>query len=1409
MRGNNKITQDDSSNIVFQIIQWYSVDYDYDPNDISKYLIKVFGVTEQGISVSLNILDYTPFFFIKIHHSYKNKSILESQLEDFINDKFCNLHSSIRNSLMEVKIIKKKDFWGFTNNEHASFARFKFKNIKGYRAAIKILSYAVHIPKISKEKFKYKLYESNIDPFLRMMHISDIEPAGWVEVTKYNLNESNLQTHCQIDIECNWKNIKRIHKEKIAPLIVASYDLECTSSHGDFPVPRKNYSKVVYEIIQYFNIHKFDDNIKDTLQSEILKIFDSNIEGIFNKVFTKRKVNIDNIDITLKKNMDQLFTILNGKLQYKCDPKNYKEMMERSQNNIHDNEDDTSDSQNKDNIMNMLIEKLGDFDENNNWSGIFPELEGDQIIQIGTTMHKYGEKECYSRYIFTLGTCDPIENVQVISCTTEKELLLKWRDLIINIDPDIITGYNIFGFDMTYLYFRSIELNIMDDFCKLGRIMDKTSPYYEKLLSSSALGDNILKFIDMEGRVIIDIMKVVQRDHKLDSYKLDNVAHHFMKMNKNDVNPSDIFRLQKGTSTDRCIVARYCVQDCELCNNLIIKLEIIANNIGMCNVCYVPLSYIFMRGQGIKIFSLVAKECREADFIIPTLNSYSDDKENENDEGYEGATVLTPVVGIYIDNPIAVLDYASLYPSSMISENLSHDTIILNEKYDNLPGYEYLNIEYDVYEKINDVKVKTGVKTVRFFQNEKGTIPKILMKLLKQRKETRKKIEYQTVLDINNKEYIGLIKEKEDTIVITNLDGTSNEVSRDNIKSINNTYNDFQKAVLDGLQLAYKVTANSLYGQCGSKVSSICMKELAACTTATGRKMILTAKEFIEKNYPAETIYGDSVTGYTPILIRHDKLFKMETIEELAKKYGNNKWVKCVEIGKQDKESCEIEDVESWTSDGWTKIHRVIRHELVSSKKIIRIKTKAGTVDVTDDHSLLDLNKNKITPKDLKLGDSILHAPFPIHEFYIVKRSNWLEYKTQNIFSIYTKEEAYLLGIKFATIKDIDIPYIILNSSYSLQSSFYQGLSIFKNCIDEQVKLAFITFLEDLLGYTKKETTITDMNEIPYSGFVYDLTTDNHEFQAGIGKIIVHNTDSLFIKFDIKDLNGNPIKGKDAIMPSIKMAQDASKNFKQYLKPPHDLEYEKSFSPFILFSKKRYCAMKYEFDDKKCKFNSMGISLNRRDNAQIVKYIYGGCIDIILKEHDIKKSIKFLQDSLKNLIDDKYPLEDLVISKSLRSNYKNPLAIAHKVLADRISSRDPGNKPQTSDRIPYVYIQVKEEKGKKILQGNRIETPNYIKNNKLKPDYEFYIQNQIMKPVLQLYALILEDLEGYRKGKNYYSDMYQRLLIEKNGDEKKAKDRYNDLREIDVKTLLFDPLLHKLSNKKNGLQEITNYFKKI
>ena len=197
----------------------------------------------------------------------------------------------------------------------------------------------------------------------------------------------------------------------------------------------------------------------------------------------------------------------------------------------------------------------------------------------------------------------------------------------------------------------------------------------------------------------------MQREYKSDSYKLDNVASIYLGDKKDDLKPKELFEKYRGNSEDRCVIAKYCIQDCALVNRLLHKLKILENNIGMGNVCLVPLNYLFKRGQGIKIFSLISKQCMDKNLTIPVINNYTNfDLDND---GYEGAVVLEPKEGMYLNDPIVVFDYGSLYPSSMISKDLSHDRYLLDEKYRiDDPNIEYIDVSYDLYEGKGDKKKK-------------------------------------------------------------------------------------------------------------------------------------------------------------------------------------------------------------------------------------------------------------------------------------------------------------------------------------------------------------------------------------------------------------------------------------------------------------------------------------------------------------------------------------------------------------------------------------------------------------------------------------------------------------------------------------------------------------------------------
>jgi hypothetical protein len=169
-------------------------------------------------------------------------------------------------------------------------------------------------------------------------------------------------------------------------------------------------------------------------------------------------------------------------------------------------------------------------------------------------------------------------------------------------------------------------------------------------------------------------------------------------------------------------------------------------------------------------------------------------------------------------------------------------------------------------------------------------------------------------------------------------------------------------------------------------------------------------------------------------------------------------------------------------------------------------------------------------------------------------------------------------------------------------------------------------------------------------------------------------------------------------------------------------------------------------------------------------------------------------------------MDKLTITKALRSDYKNPQQIAHRVLADRIAQRDPGNKPKPGDRMRFVHI---VNDNKKSLQGEKIETPEFILENNMKIDYTFYITNQLMKPLQQLFGLALEDIFRIR-GKDKCIDTYRKDVETLQCDFPdleifmKKKEKYCSTK---IKGLLFDDFLTKIFNEKHGIQLISKFFR--
>jgi DNA polymerase elongation subunit (family B) len=1474
--------------------------------DTNVFMIQMFGVDEHGKTYSVVVEGFRPFFYVMVNDKWS--ITMKEQFIAHLKEKMSK-SGYYSDSITESKLIKRKKLYGFDNKKEHKFIFIEFANINAFNKA-KNLWYSDYQSghQLFKNGYEYldtniMLYEANIPPLLRFFHIRDISPSGWIAIPKKKVVEKKdtfKTVNCDYEFVTNLKNIIPLNdKETRVPYKIMSFDIEASSSHGDFPVPIKTYKKLATNIVEYFEeagIDNFNkDSIKEVLQNIILTAFGYGSMTEIDLVYPKKHPDSKEAVIHLFNKWVECKVRSLKKSEEFTDANTLENMFEKMSKEInHENEEideeNTSDianestnysklkhfnnikeySDKKATIIDVLLDKKYEREGKLNELNItlistFPKLEGDKVTFIGSTFMNYGNKDPHFNHCVVLNTCSkiPMDNSEVETYATEKEVLLAWQQLVQRENPDIIIGYNIFGFDYEFMFRRAEENNCVEDFLKLGRNKDEICGTKDKVsgkwkIEESSIqiasGQHDLRFIKMNGRLQVDLYNFYRRTENLTSYKLDYVAGNFIgdfakkvehnssenkstisttnltglligsyihieeighsvdyygdgakylvteidKENnkfiidaiikpdfnkkvrwclaKDDVTPKDIFRMTNGTADDRSVIAKYCIQDCNLVHYLFNKSDILTGFIEMAKICSVPINFLVMRGQGIKLQSLIANECRKIRTLIPVI------EKGDLDEGYEGAIVLPPKCDLYLDNPVACNDYASLYPSSMISENLSHDSKVWTKEfdlagnlieewgykdtngnyiYDNLPDYEYVDVQYDTYRyfrkhpKAAAKKIKCGYKICRFIQpqrdGESAIMPAILKKLLKARKDTR--------------------------------------------KMIPNEKDEFMKQVLEQRQLGYKVTANSLYGGCGAKTSSFYEKDIAACTTAMGRKLLTYGKRIIEECYAnkicetkrhglvltnAEYIYGDSVVSYTPIYIKVNDKIEIITIEELANKYGNNNWILCKEEGKQDKEFCELNGIESWTEKGWTKLYRVIRHILASHKKIIRILTHTGLVDVTDDHSLIKADGTEITPNNVNIGSELLHNPL-------------LEKVEQNKYK--QNDDSY--SKIFDNMVDAAIFINYLNNNHTN----------FEIEVSDNLKI-IINSLRDSINIDVSKSSVKKIQEIEYSGYVYDLTTKNHHFAAGVGNLIVHNTDSVFYTFNLQTPDGQPIRGKDALEITIELAQEAGEIAAKFLKEPHDFEYEKTFMPFCLLSKKRYVGMLYETDPNKCKRKEMGIVLKRRDNAPIVKDVYGGIIDILMKKQSIPDAIQFLKDCLQNIVDEKYPIEKLIITKSLRSGYKNPKAIAHKVLADRITARDPGNKPGPGDRIPFAYISVG---GKKVLQGDKIETPTFIIENKLKIDYSFYITNQIMKPVQQLFALVLEKIWTMKNKRpkilKYKKDIES--LKEKYGDDdEEFEEKREEIRCKEIKALLFDEYLRETNNEKAGNQSVTKFFTK-
>ena len=632
--------------VAFQALSWEARD------ENERHVISIIGKTEDGQSVCVST-HFDSYFYVKLPPGHTGTND--------VREIIAQLERTCPDAVTSHEIVRSKDVWGFTNNETFPFLRLNFKSLAARKTVASALTY--RSLELTRGDVKFRVYESNIEPTLRLMHEADLEATGWIDANGPAFTPTSV-AHVDIDLWCeDWREMKPIARNDIAPFVVASIDIECNSSTGKFP--------------------------------------DAHVEG-------------------------------------------------------------------------------------------------DACFQIAISLCKFGSDEPYKQTCLCYKQTDPnLEGADIVSFDTEGDMLMAFQKFLHEHSVDIITGWNIFGFDLDYIHTRAA--NQCDaSFFELGRLKGQSCHVVHKKLSSSALGDNVLKLLPMSGRFIFDMFHEVKKNYKLDSYKLDAVSKKYLGgEGKIDMPAREMFRrFREENPVLLREVAEYCIKDTLLPHKLMKKLCTLLSLWEMARATWVPLTFLCERGQQIKVFSLLTRKARELNFRVPHLK-YGTTPEG----GYVGATVLEAQKGAYY-TPITALDFASLYPSIMMAHNLCYSTLVLDDaRYGHIAGVEYESF-------------KVGSTEYKYAQNVPSLLPEILNDLKAYRKKAKKDMA---------------------------------------------AASGFMREVFNGKQLAFKISMNSIYGFTGASKGILPQMAIASTTTARGREMIEETKNYVEANFPgAKVRYGDT-----------------------------------------------------------------------------------------------------------------------------------------------------------------------------------------------------------------------------------------------------------------------------------------------------------------------------------------------------------------------------------------------------------------------------------------------------------------------------------------------------------------------------------------------------------------------
>lgn len=1267
--------------LTFRIIDWHVEEI----KDV-EMVVHLSGLTIDNKQVYCKVLGFKPHCYLELPLSVKWTNSKAQMLFEFVQKKLkeCPPETyKLETRMLNMYSLKRR------------FLRIDFNTKSTYRHLSNTLRWKWNVPDLGEfEPGTFKLHEQNINDEIKMGVQANIDMAGWVDVKPLKLDTEEYPknfSYCDHSVYVHIKNVKRSTKytndDQVDPLICAAdSELHSINRKSKSPTPEVEGNVMTIYTLAFGRLSQ----PLEEWDVHTISLFDCEAkQGVVHdcqgneKKFIKMKAKL------IKKYKPDVFT------GYNINGFDWGAWLTRAK-------------------INGLIDSTKAYTE-------IPEClhmgklrnGGDFVKDIGWASSARGKQE--KKYVKIMG--------------------------VLNFDlfNEISFNYKLPTYSLGHVSTKFLGGETKDDM-----------PYQQMFILYDMISSVMRPHLD-GIQLDYDTARKLMLTHisNKEMLRIPNQVNHPADMVDEINNTQKYSKLMKISQKYWKLMVDYCIQDTILVPKLMAKLNSLISLWENANICKVPASFIYDRGQQVKVTAQIIEETYRKGYVFSYVDrneEVEDDDDDSDDDSddkakkkkkakYQGGAVMKSQPGVH--ERVAILDFASLYPSIMRSKNmcyttyrLNNDTRVTDDECYIAQWSEHKGCKHDTSGTKRD-NILCGDNKYRFVKpvegkpETHGILPRILTNLLNYRASVKKD------LKVANTKY------KEIMLIAQNQE-LSKEQKYEMLKEKVNA------SILDSRQLAIKVSANSIYGYTGVKAGMQPCEAIAASVTYYSRMFIKESERLVCEKWPnAEVIYGDSVSGDTPLLLRDNNgVIHIKTIETLSNEWESYDVFKAGQSNRKDKQQAMVE-YESWTRSGWAKIKRVIRHKC--KKKMYRVNSRFGCVDVTEDHSLLDAEGNKIKPNEL--GDrELLHSLPPIKNMYASNPIILKDFSNDGQVPVY--DENHQKCLIYSLDYMLEKGYEIEDNDLIVCNSKLEALEVYLKL--KQLYPDTEYYVTDDLNIRKGIRNFNSVVELERDTeeFVYDLETEDGTFHAGVGSLIVKNTDSIFVVWHGATLE-----------ETFDLAREAAEYLTNKLPEHIVMEDENVYHPCLLITKKKYEYFVVDRHGNVLKEDSKGSMKARRDNCDCARYIYTKAKDSIMALKPFEETIYEINEGILDMFRYRYPLKDFVIYKGLSKDIDDYAAKSgHVRFAERLKER--GNDVKANTRLEYVMVKTDDKNAK---SGDRMEDwstflmTRFIEGQQL--DFVYYIEHNLINPITKILNIAYPNQEkDYFKPKERFELAMQCLL---------------------------------------------------